>query len=121
MSECKCTRCEIDKQADQNKDTYLKNIPIAAPIMMKESLTNGWIKVSDRLPPLCEDILAYARGYGEPDFKIIKCSYYDKFANVRKKPNFKFHEECGCSGHEYDPMMIDEVTHWMPLPKPPEA
>lgn len=65
-----------------------------------------WISVDDRLPELYIDVLAFSV-YGEfdgaPLKRIEKGSYGGMFWT---------------DSHGYD---IETVTHWMPLPLPPEA
>lgn len=56
---------------------------------------NNWISVKDRLP---KDSLVLCYGYG----------YYDCYACIKGK--FLNH-----------PKHLPKITHWMPLPKPPEV
>ena len=69
-----------------------------------------WISVKDRLPPPYSDKWESILIYGIP-----LCDSCDKKWKVRegkydKEEGFIFGEyDCGCN-----------VTHWMPLPKPPE-
>lgn len=80
---------------------------------------NAWISVKDRLPDDRMSVLAYVKElYG--DWRIINAGYYDRHSSNTKKPNLQFHESCGCSGQERDEMIIECVSHWMPLPEPPK-
>lgn len=78
-----------------------------------------WIKCSHRLPEPNSKLLAYAKDAFSDHYTIISAVYYDKFEMKGGKPKYEFHEYCHCSGMEWDYMMIEDVTHWMPLPEPP--
>ncbi len=79
-----------------------------------------WIKCTERMPPIREEVLAYAKESWIDNFKIIKAIYYDRFEMKGRKPVYEFYESCSCSGPEYDEMRVEKVTHWMPLPKRPD-
>ena len=75
-----------------------------------------WISVKDRLPDAYTFVLVCAnfQGTGEP--KPINIS---RFA-LTKWEFLSGHEEVGAwSDIEYG-MDINDITHWMPLPKSPE-
>lgn len=59
----------------------------------------GWISVKDRLPKPRTEVLAFRKG-------IIYIVWYDKGIGEWRS------DEWGC---------FNDVTHWMPLPKPPEV
>jgi len=62
---------------------------------------NGWISVEDKLPEECELVYAIREGNVEPG--IYKFMAKDQW--------------------EWAPRFIaclDDITHWMPLPKPPK-
>jgi len=61
-----------------------------------------WIKVEDRLPDFGSAVIAYISDRQT----VILTHYYDDFALIRCGP------EDGFSDHG--------VTHWMPLPEPPQ-
>ena len=75
----------------------------AAPTIDPESLrpTAEWISVKDRLPKSRFVVLAY-----EKPLNTINMSFYEK--------NSESWIDCD-SGY-----YLNSVTHWMPLPKPPE-
>lgn len=71
----------------------------------KESPGPGWISVKDRLPNPGEFVLIYTAH--DPD-----CSEFTQFEVAS-------HNKYGWVAQgDYNP--IPEVTHWMPLPEPPE-
>lgn len=63
-----------------------------------------WIKVSEKFPEPYQRILAYSKDgikfsvYGNPDHPN---EFLDPLSTLYRKPNYP-------------------VTHWMPLPKPPQ-
>ena len=83
-------------------------------------LKDEWTKLEDQLPPIDEEILAYAKELGSYKYEIIKVIYYDRYEMKGRKPDYQFYECCHCRGCECDEMSIENVTHWMALPKPPE-
>lgn len=62
-----------------------------------DKLKNTWIKCSERMPPFVGEqskpVLVWGDGYDEPEIGIF---------------------------HEYDGWDAWGVTHWQPLPPPPE-
>ncbi|MFC2544716.1 MAG: DUF551 domain-containing protein [Aggregatibacter sp.] len=62
---------------------------------------NGWIKCSERLPDKCTAVLLYVDDYEYPHITI---------GMLNTDGNF---------GH-CDDFLSDDVTHWHPLPQPPE-
>ena len=74
---------------------------------------NEWVSVEERLPEKCGEYIVYACDEGEPideriwgDTVVVCADYYDG--------TFTWYE---CNT-EYD--ISDIVTHWMPLPEPPD-
>lgn len=67
---------------------------------------NEWISVKERLPSIRDDGIAEC--YLISDGNLIHMAYY-------VTGEWRFCE----SGQITEPMFY-EVTHWMPLPKPPE-
>lgn len=72
-----------------------------------------WISVEDRLPPNGDDVLAYVK-YDE--FPITA-----RYINKRWKLGYSAMEyiESDC-GHD-SVLHKEYVTHWMPLPNPPQS
>lgn len=79
----------------------------------------NWIKVEDQPPPKDKTFLGYVKvgfycdGLKDDRTYDIQTCIWDRTFNDR------FYEYCHCSGLERDEEYI-EVTHWMPLPFPPE-
>jgi hypothetical protein len=69
-----------------------------------------WISVKDRLPEMYEDVLWFLPGTTTFKDKI----FVAHFCNIRKKDNQPTLMLLKGSGFHLS------VTHWMPLPKPPE-
>lgn len=70
-----------------------------------------WISVSDRLPEKGQIVLIYEGGSKVP----ISSRYSPQDCKYSQWP-----EICNCGGVECHPgLHQEEVTHWMPLPKPP--
>lgn len=59
-----------------------------------------WIKVEDRFPPACQTILVYGRQYGS---KSVLPTVYTTYTGTRPRETVE----------------DEEITAWMPLPKPP--
>ena len=67
-------------------------------------MKSEWIGVKDRLPEFGKSILVHNKGVEHSSIRMAFMTsrgFYDSY-------------ECGCG------MKIDNVTHWMPLPIPPE-
>ena len=66
--------------------------------VVRSNATTGWIKVSERLPESVDEVLAYCNKFG-----IIMAF----LSNGR--------------WYSYENQNALYVTHWMPLPEPPEV
>jgi len=67
-------------------------------------MKDKWISVENRLPEFGKSILVYNKGVEHSSVRMAFMTsrgFYDAY-------------ECGCG------IKLDNVTHWMPLPKPPE-
>ncbi len=77
-----------------------------------------WISVKDRMPEEGKDVLLYGKLEHQEDFDIHKAVFH-KDVDVNDEINKKRYSESQFweADWGYD---FDKVTHWMPLPKPPE-
>lgn len=66
---------------------------------------SDWISVKDRLPDHGQDVICYGKPWG-----VRFSAAYIDFDGVMKFANYRL----GCGDNP-------DVTHWMPLPDPPEA
>ena len=101
----KCPYCgsEVDTVSVKEKDGNLcievkaKNIPAA----------NQWIPCSERLPE--------KTGY------YLVCDSTAEFDNVRGRQDVSKFVIGRHGGHWYGAIRGEYITHWMPLPEPPES
>jgi len=71
-----------------------------------------WIKVEDRLPNNNQDVIIKVnQDWKDKSYKIVSA----EFINSDDPDNMQF--VCNSGG---EPFEIGQVTHWMPLPNPPE-
>jgi hypothetical protein len=71
-----------------------------------------WISVKERLP---ENSVGWTTVYGCILSRwAVQPGFYTKYSGVWVSRFVDQHEDC----HNYLP--FESVTHWMPLPKPPE-
>ena len=119
------------KQAKEYANTYLPdpilrmavnavldNCPEAKPVAYKLSPTE-WIPVTERLPEIVKTTHAWRNVYRQSERVLCACLQangkrmvkegYMEFFNDFPEPNWKI------------PGTIHSVTHWMPLPTPPEG
>lgn len=69
-----------------------------------------WISVSDRLPELGQRVLFYDRN------GLIHVATYE----LSEREKWKCFMEHG-AGWDGDSVQNEHVTHWMPIPTPPET
>ena len=67
---------------------------------------NGWISVKDRLPEMYKAVLGYA-------------PYHNNVWAVTMRENGEWYIWSPVS-RRYDPDFEGPITHWMPMPEPPE-
>ncbi len=97
---------------------------------------SSWISVEERLPglgPNCFVLATYRTNYGKP--RVVRAYFAPKhtiecngdeteFADYSEEDDCYYVPEgwYECNAHEETNWLIDEVvTHWMPLPAPPEG
>jgi hypothetical protein len=76
---------------------------------------NEWISVLDRLPKHKQHVLTYGikNTIYTPDFTAYETAVYEGDSLI-------YNEEDFASGHFCEGSNVGNVTHWMPLPNPPE-
>jgi Protein of unknown function (DUF551) len=75
----------------------------------------GWIPVSERLPPLMTEVLGW-----HPADRVR--SWFRFSGTVQGGPcRGTYWEGWSTQDRECDDCFVDEPTHWMPLPEPPES
>ena len=96
----------------------------------------GWAPVTENMPGLGPNAFVLAtyvtdygkprvvRAYFAPKHTIESCNDADEFADYSEEDDCYYTPEgwYECNAHEETNWLIDEVvTHWMPLPKPPNV
>jgi hypothetical protein len=72
----------------------------------------GWIACSERMP----EPVTFVLGYAPMDRVVLIMMLDDEEALKDGKPTWRV---CGSEESWY--FLLEEVTHWMPLPEPPSA
>lgn len=112
-----------------------------APTIDPESLRSRWISVTERMPETWEPVLAYCK-YGTREGGYVCCAFYVAPGTYEEDSDFSWdYEVLGDYNEEKDSYEIpagwyerihnwddygsvgiySNVTHWMPLPEPPEV
>ena len=104
-------------QRSEAKKRFARYIDMLMRLSPKE---NDWINVKDMMPEIDREVLVYARWKDEDDCHLDKnviaiCNRY----LLRVYPTSPGYEEWS-SPWEYFHSNY-EITHWMPLPEPPEV
>lgn len=113
-------------------------------------VSNEWISVKERLPEVEKRVLVSISRHSQytgKDYVLVTCAIYedgkvntedscwmcewgdyDKETDTTYVPKgwYEYHEygnieEDGVALIGSDPYLVEEVTHWMPLPEPPKA
>ena len=76
----------------------------------------GWISVKERLPDKDQEVLIFANSWGEKH--ITSATFMGLPDYLKGKPWWSGN---GWSGYEWEwDFNEDHISHWMPLPPPPE-
>jgi hypothetical protein len=102
---CRDSGIEFESKSELDKTSYLLGYADGAESVSK------WISVKDRLPPLMESVLVSQ--FKSKIDNDIYVAWIEKLG-IKNKPMWQYSWCCGC----YVPK---GVTHWMPLPEPPQA
>jgi len=89
------------------KTDYGQLVGLVVLALEKYSSLNEWISVEDRLPENKQVIHCFGI-----------CSIHDKEGKVYRARFYKG-DECNKQSWIHGPVEVKNVTHWMPLPKPP--
>jgi len=84
---------------------YLKRRIIEDMEPTEYELARRWIPVEERLPTAGEEVLSFSENYGHVVARLDGGKWYAIHTDT----------ETG------EPWIREEVTHWMPLPEPPEV
>jgi hypothetical protein len=79
--------------------------------LLQRTRSNGWISVEERLPEIDTNVLA---AFVEDGKQRVSEVLFADYSDVDEPPK---PEWCG----DYGRIARADVTHWMPLPEPPEA
>ena len=90
----------LDVDFDHTNEVYFRTKHGKEVTFVKKQPNNGWISVKDRLPEKNGDYLIYNTD------GIVWPYWYDK----------EYKEWYDSSGY-----LTESVTHWMPMPEPPET
>ena len=90
-----------DKQIDKKYKKGLQNGESVCIIWGGENIKMEWIKTSEKLPEQYQQVIYYFRHTG------VSCGKYERTSD-------------GDIFHSLNGFLCDDVTHWMPLPEPPE-
>lgn len=84
-------------------------------------LDDGWVKAKDRLPDCGDAVLALAWGEG---MQVLSLSpthpRHSSVARLSELESAMLQQELRWVGMGHMSWRINEVSHWIPLPKPPK-
>lgn len=84
-----------------------------------------WISVNDDLPKEDEVVLAAVKkkSFNSEEYVYMPATYESGERSEERLVGKGWYEEryYGYYDDIYDRKILDEVTHWMPLPNPPEV
>lgn len=84
-----------------------RNAYISGATDERQLMSEEWIRVEDRLPEIGDKVLIY---FGAIDNILMATVGVDYDGNVIF---FGYYRDCYSCDH------AEDITHWMPLPKPP--
>jgi hypothetical protein len=108
LTECPDCGCELEPMTTENEALKAENAILRARIKELEQ-AQAWIPVDERLPDdtsATSPVLVFGRYVNK---NIYPWAYWTAYLIDGEWHN------------DVDHFCIEEVTHWMPLPQPPEA
>ena len=93
-----------DKAAVEGHGSIRRLLELAARRIEELTSRGEWVSVKDRLPDKTCYVIAYGRG------KYYVCKFSSRYNAFNANDT-----DCG------DFYKIDDITHWIPLPEPPES
>ena len=91
----------------ENENTKEYKLAVEAADAIEELCKPKWIPVTERLPSIGEEVIVFADRTTIRIWSLER--YYPTIADVFWEREDGYHEDAS------------EVTHWMPLPEPPES
>lgn len=107
IREIKCEACPRVCPEDYQKMVEKYSRACQERDRAKEQEKHRWIPVTESLPEIGQPCLCYKRAHGENGYRFgtyLGANFSEKCAAFKSMSHY------GCIG----------VTHWMPLPEPPE-
>ena len=107
-----CKKCDYFKvkhcKASMIADHLIANgVTLANQVASSsKQLASKWIPVTERLPEAFTSCIVYRKG-----------NFGGHFSMLRYSPALGWH----FYDSEWGDVTVDDVTHWMPLPEPPEG
>lgn len=98
------------------EDEFIEDVLESAADMLEQD-AQGWISVKDRMPEYGEQVLLTAYGWSDTTVYIGQLKHMDAETSWLTGITSKESEWC-IRGWSY--LREPVVTHWMPLPEPPE-
>lgn len=96
------------------RDEYdIQAYEIALPILEQLERGGDWIECSDRLPP--DETAVLVNFNGEPRIGELR---WDHPTHEESYKSFRYWD---CPYNDGQPWEVFDITHWQPLPAPPEG